>query len=219
MGLGGTFTKLVKGLLTRVVSKVHINGRFTEEIPITRGMRQGCPLSPLIFALSTQPLMGYLQHKITTREMEGVKISDELTICHRNFANDVGVFIPTDECNFQKLQEAQRIYELAFEAKLNLAKSVIIPLAMTSVPQWFQDTGCTISQPGKVQKYLGVPFGHHIKPTDMYKFFLNCISKQIFGWANSLLNFREKVPLIQHVLHSITTYHMMYSSALVIVLQ
>lgn len=41
--------KLVQGLLSQAVSKAHINGHFTEEIQITCGVRQGCPLSPLIF--------------------------------------------------------------------------------------------------------------------------------------------------------------------------
>lgn len=53
IGLGGTFLKLVKGLLAGAISKVHINGMFTEEIPITRGVQQGDPLSSLLFALTT----------------------------------------------------------------------------------------------------------------------------------------------------------------------
>lgn len=53
VGLGGKFLTLVRGLLLRAASKVHMNGHFTQEIPITRGVWQGCPLSPLIFALST----------------------------------------------------------------------------------------------------------------------------------------------------------------------
>lgn len=41
IGLGGTFLMLVKGLLVGAISKVHVNGRFTKEIPITRGVCQG----------------------------------------------------------------------------------------------------------------------------------------------------------------------------------
>lgn len=51
IGLGGTFLMLVKALLTNVVSKVHVNSRFMDEIPLTRGVCQGCPLSPLPSAL------------------------------------------------------------------------------------------------------------------------------------------------------------------------
>lgn len=37
VGLDGTFLKLVQGLFAGAVSKVHINGHFTKEIPLTRG--------------------------------------------------------------------------------------------------------------------------------------------------------------------------------------
>lgn len=155
IGLGGTFLMLGQGLLMGASPKVHINGSFTEEIPVTRGVRQGDPLSPLLFALTTQPLMEYLEFKLASGDINGVKISEDLTICHRLFADDVGIFILPDESSFKKLQEALHLYELASGAKLNLAKSVIIPLALPSIPQWLRDTGCTINKPGEIQKYLG----------------------------------------------------------------
>lgn len=55
------------------------------------------PLSPLLFAFTMPPLMEYLEHKLATREIEGIKITENLTICHRLSANDVDVFIPAIE--------------------------------------------------------------------------------------------------------------------------
>lgn len=91
--------------------------------------------------------------------MERVKVSKELTIYHRLFIDNVGIFIPADEQSSQKLQVALRIYKLALGAKLNLAKSIIVPLAMTTIFKWLQNTGCTISKPREVQKYLGPHLG------------------------------------------------------------
>lgn len=108
MGLGGTFAKLVKGLLAAASYKVYVNGSFTEEIPLSRGVRQGCPLYPLLFSLSTQPLMDYIQQKLEVGELEGVKVHEGLMLCHRLFADDVGIFIPifipVTKANFIKLQ-------------------------------------------------------------------------------------------------------------------
>lgn len=53
----------------------------------------------------------------------------------------------------------------------------------------------------------------------MYNFFLDRISKCISGWANKLLTFTGKIILIQLVLQSITTYHMMYTSAPTTIIQ
>lgn len=72
IGFGDTFLMLVKGLLAGEISKVHVNGWFTKEIPMTHGVKQGDPLSPLLFALTMQPLMEYLQYKLTTKDMEGI---------------------------------------------------------------------------------------------------------------------------------------------------
>lgn len=94
---------LVQGLLAGAISKFHINGHFTQEILVTRGVRQGDPLLPLLFSLTTQPLMEYLKFKLSSRAINGVKILEELTIFHRLFADDVGIFIPADKNNFVKL--------------------------------------------------------------------------------------------------------------------
>lgn len=90
IGLGGTFLKLVQGL-RMASSKVHVNGRFIEEVLLTRGVRQGCPLSPLLFALTTQPLMDYYSHKLGTGKLQGIKLSKKIIICHRRFDDDLGV--------------------------------------------------------------------------------------------------------------------------------
>lgn len=103
LGLGGTFLTLVHGLLSRVFSKVHVNGYFTKEIPLTRGVRQGFRLSPLLYALTTQPFMDYVSHKLETGELEGIKVTNATTICIRFFADDLGIFLPANERNFMKM--------------------------------------------------------------------------------------------------------------------
>lgn len=51
MKLSEKFISLVMGLLLQSTSKVHQNGYFTQEILLTRGIQQVCPLAPLIYAI------------------------------------------------------------------------------------------------------------------------------------------------------------------------
>lgn len=66
LGLGASFIRLVRGLVEGATSKIHANGIFLDEIPVTRDVRHGCPLSPLLFAIASQPLMDYLDHLLWT---------------------------------------------------------------------------------------------------------------------------------------------------------
>jgi hypothetical protein len=118
LGLKGKFLALVKGLVTGAVFKTHINGLFSEPIPIFRGVCQGDPLAPLLFAISTQPLLARLDTALQQDTELGIKITDSLTVCHRLFADDVGVFLPATETAWDELRQHISLYEKASGARL-----------------------------------------------------------------------------------------------------
>jgi hypothetical protein len=52
------------------------------------------------------------------------------------------------------------VYENASGQLLNLAKTVRIPLGLPEqLPDWLKDTGCYLSKPGEIQRYLSGPWG------------------------------------------------------------
>lgn len=55
-GLGSDFIRMIKILYANPSAMVYSNNIFSSQFPISRGTRQGCPLSPLLFALSLEPL-------------------------------------------------------------------------------------------------------------------------------------------------------------------
>jgi hypothetical protein len=162
LGITGKYLALVKGLVTGATAKIHINGIFSTAIPILRGVRQGDPLAPLLFAIYTQPLLAQLDKALTETTDLGVEIQGKRQICHCFFADDVGIFILAEEIAFQKLTELISMYENASGAKLNLQKSIIVPIAMTTNPNWIHSTGCIIAEPNKIIKYLGAPFAKRL---------------------------------------------------------
>ena len=48
---GPTFISLIQTILTDIKIQVKVNGYLTEEINITRGIRQGCLISALLYVL------------------------------------------------------------------------------------------------------------------------------------------------------------------------
>lgn len=69
--------KLIQGLVLNVEAKVHVNGLFTQAFPLERGVRQGDPLPPFLFVLSSQPLMHLLEDMRRRGELVGLRINQD----------------------------------------------------------------------------------------------------------------------------------------------
>lgn len=104
MGLGRKFLQLMKGLILDGIVKIHINGKFSDEIKLARGVHQGCPLAPMLFAISTQPLPSYIQAECLKGWLLGLQITPSLQICERLFFDEIGIHIPTSEICFQEVE-------------------------------------------------------------------------------------------------------------------
>jgi len=57
-----------------------------------RGLRQGCPLSPLIFLLVTEGLIRAISEAKRSGSFSGIKVSQTLQITHFHFVDDVLIF-------------------------------------------------------------------------------------------------------------------------------
>ena len=50
-GIGPVFVHWKRQIYSNATTRVKVNGFLSENIPLRRGVRQGCPLSPLLYVL------------------------------------------------------------------------------------------------------------------------------------------------------------------------
>ncbi|KAL3677184.1 hypothetical protein R1sor_027132 [Riccia sorocarpa] len=150
MGVGDETVNRIKSLVDGGTSEVHVNGSFTEEIKIGRGVRQGCPLAPLLFAMTTQPLMQALREEERLGNIKGLNLGGGHSLLHQLFADDTSICITAEErhCQFVKLKEVIKEFENASVACLNLQKSVVMQLKLAPILAWLDQAGCEIARPG-----------------------------------------------------------------------
>ena len=115
LGLPSTAINAIKALYSQVRCALQFKGTTYEQFDVTAGIRQGCPLSPLLFAATVDILLRRLH-----------RIFPDAVI--RAFADDIGaVFkdLPKDADRlFSTFQHFGKISGLG----LNLPETVVIPL-------------------------------------------------------------------------------------------
>ena len=56
MGIEGTYLNKVKAIYDNLTANIILNGEKLKEFPLRSGIRQGCPLSPLLFNIVLEVL-------------------------------------------------------------------------------------------------------------------------------------------------------------------
>jgi hypothetical protein len=73
-GIQGPYLNIVKTVYNKPVANIKLNGEKLEVIPLKSGTRQGCPLSPYLFNIVLEVLVGAIRQQ---RKVKGIQIIKE----------------------------------------------------------------------------------------------------------------------------------------------
>ena len=110
----------------QVCEKMKVPREVTLRIKLTnqRGVRQGDPLSPVLFTLVVDVLSSLISRVVTSGLIKAVKVGSEgIVISHWQFAKDTILFLENDKDSFLKALSLFQIFELSFWLKINPSKS------------------------------------------------------------------------------------------------
>ena len=120
-GISDPFIHGIRNMYEGASSNVQINGHSYGPIPIQCGVRQGCPMSMMLYALCLQPFLNFLN-----RKMAGIKIGNKTSsTAVVAYADDVTIFV-THATELAIVEEAINILEKASGARISPQKSKII---------------------------------------------------------------------------------------------
>lgn len=123
-GLGKQFIRCVKLLYNSLLAAVLTNGLRSSDFRTQRGTRQGCPLSPLLFALAIEPLVEAIR---TNPDIHGLTTADKqhkITL----YADDVLLFLTRPEISTRNLIEVINKLSVFSGYRINFSKSEAMPL-------------------------------------------------------------------------------------------
>ena len=76
---------------------VQVNGKRSAPFPVSRSVRQGCPLSPLLFVLTLEPFLRRLRDQARRPALRGIALSGGGLARDSAYADDVTLYISSIE--------------------------------------------------------------------------------------------------------------------------
>lgn len=154
-GFNSTFVNWIGTLYLKPTSKVRVNGYIFKEFHLKRGTRQGCPLSPILFAISIEPLAEIIREE---RRLQGIAINGtELKISL--YADDVILYISNPRSSIPVLLDCLKEYGSVSGYKFNEAKSQALMLVGEKPIDL--ERFASFKWPSHGFKYLGVTITPH----------------------------------------------------------
>ena len=74
MGIGGTYLSIKKAIYDKPTTNIILNGEKLKVFPLRSAIRQGCPLSPLLFNIVLEVLATAIREE---KEIKGIQIGKE----------------------------------------------------------------------------------------------------------------------------------------------
>ena len=185
LGFGAVFCQWVSLFYNNVFSRIICNGKLSDPISLGRGVRQGCPLSPLLYILVSEVLSTQIRN---CPDIVGFRLpgAGGLDFKISQYTDDTTNFVKTEH-SLLHLLWVVHTYERGSGAKLNTAKSEAMWLG-----KW-RDNGATPHGLKWVNKMriLCVFFGNRLVSVDQdnWKPKLNKLKSELNLWSSRELSF------------------------------
>jgi hypothetical protein len=189
------------------VVSVLVNGEESNSFKIGKGLRQGDPLSPLLFNL-----VGDVLTKMLAKTAQRSLISKLLSVFREggiialHYADDTLLFFSCKDHHLSNLKRILILFEKVLGMRVNFYKSECIPLNIDEgrAHEITHVLGCPL---GKLPfRYLGVPLHFEKLKREDLQPILDKLIKRIAGMRGRILAYSSRLVLIKICLASIPIY-------------
>ena len=186
MGFGPSFISWVDLFYFHVQSAVNVNGYLSPFFSLSRGVRQGCPLSPLLYVLLSEVLAANIRcnPRISGLCLPGSSPLSPIS----QYADDTSLILLTDD-SINASFEVYSLFEKASGSKLNQSKSKGLWLGGWSGRT---DPPVALDWSSEKIKVLGVFVGVGNLEEDNWRPRITAVDNVLKSWRARSLSFRGK---------------------------
>ena len=210
MGFNRRWVKLISKCISMVIYSILVNGEPKGNRVLSRGLRQGNPLSPYLFLFCSEGLNALIKqavHEEKIREYSLCQYGPKIS--HIFFADDSLLFCRAQISDIRAIQGILDQYEKASGQRINKEKttlffSKVVPLATKNdIKNLFG-----VPEIKEYEKYLGLPAVVGRNRSASLNFIKERVWGKIQGWKEKLLSQAGKEVLLKAVVQTIPTFAM-----------
>jgi hypothetical protein len=210
-GFSEKWRRWISFCISSVRFSILINGSPCGFFQSSRGIRQGDPLSPLLFVIVMEALSRMIDKASGVGLLSGFsvggEISDPLRISHLLFADDTLIFCEASPDNLIYLRAILTWFEATSGLRVNLGKSELAQVGeVPHLEVLAEILGCKTS--AFPMKYLGLPLGAHFKVQSIWNPIVEKLERRLAGWKRMYLSKGGRLTLIKSTLSNLPTYYL-----------
>lgn len=187
MGFGLSFVSWVDLFYRGAQSAVNVNGHLSSFFCLSRGVRQGCPLSPLLYVLVAEVLACNIRAspRIVGLSLPG---SESPLPVISQYADDTSLVVTTDD-SIRAIFDTYSLYERGSGAKLNQSKSKGLWLG-----SWAgrSDPPVALDWSPVMLKILGVYIGTGNLEEANWRPRITAVENVLHSWRQRILSFQGR---------------------------
>ena len=196
LGFPDFFCRAANTLYKNATSMVKVNGFLSDRVQIGRGVRQGDPLSPMLFVLVIESLACHIRKNPNIRGLQ-LPGCDNPTVTSL-YADDTAIVFGHPG-ELAEIEKSLTLYCEASGAKINLLKSNGIAVNQPTPPLDLRLGMCWPS-PDTTIEYLGVPVGLAVNYKEEWNIVKDKLMKKAGNWKRRNLSLQGKVLIIKTAL-------------------
>ena len=209
LGTPANILKCIKACITTPSFYVAVNGELAGFFASKRGLRQGDPLSPLLFIIVMEAFSRSLYEVAQAPNFEFHPKCEEIKLTLVSFADDIFLFVGGTTSSVRVIMDELNRFENFSGLQVNKQKSAIFLAGISDAikNEMLNITGFSLGR--LPMKYLGVPLlSTRLSHNDCQPL-IDKIMVRIQAWTSRSLSFAGRLQLLSSVLYNIQMYWLM----------
>lgn len=206
MGFPEKFIHWIRLCISTPSFSVQVNGELAGYFQSTRGLRQGCSLSPYLFVICMNVLSYKIDEAAREKKFGLHPRCQSLALTHLCFADDLMVFVEGSKKSIEGALAVFDEFAVWSGLSISLEKSTIYMAGISEVEKSSILRNFPLAVGELPVRYLGLPLMTLAMRRQDYMPLLERIRSRISSWTSRLLSYAGRLQLIRSVLLSIVNF-------------